>query len=116
MKMCAALVVEDDDTVQRLTQVILQKHCSSVDLAGDGEEALKMLQSEAYGLVILDLMLPKVNGLAVLEAIRALPEPPKVIVLSAISRYFADRLPPDTLVLQKPFEIDRLEELIASLT
>ena len=116
MKTCAALVVEDDETVQRLTQVILQKYCSSVDVAGDGQQAIDMLHSGAYGLVILDLMLPKVNGLAVLEAIRALPDPPKVIVLSAISRYFADRLPPDTIVLQKPFEIDRLEELIGSLT
>ena len=60
-------------------------------------------------------MLPKANGLAVSEAIQALPVKPKVIVLSAISRYFADRFPEDTLVLQKPFDIDRIEDVLRTL-
>lgn len=115
MKKCAALIVEDDDSVQRLLQVILRKHCSSVDLAADGEEAIRMVNDGSYDLVLLDLMLPKVNGLAVSEAIQALPVRPKVIVLSAISRYFADRFPEDTLVLQKPFDLDRVEDALQTL-
>jgi two-component system, NtrC family, response regulator HydG len=115
MKKCAALIVEDDESVQRLLQVMLRKHCSSVDLAADGEAAIAMVQAGSYDLVLLDLMLPKVNGLAVSEAIQALPEKPKVIVLSAISRYFADRFPEDTLVLQKPFDINMIEDVLRTL-
>ncbi len=115
MEKCAALVVEDEDAVQQLLQMMMMKHCTTVDVAADGEQAIAMLRSGSYDLVLLDLMLPKVNGLTVAEAIQTLPAPPKVIVLSAISRYFADRLPPGTVVLQKPFDIDRLDEAIRSL-
>lgn len=115
MKKCAVLVVEDEESIQHLLQTILRRHCTSVEVAGDGEQALAMLRSGEYDVVILDLMLPKVNGLAVSEAIQGLKHPPKVIVLSAISRYFADRLPPDTVVLQKPFDLDRVEETLRSL-
>ena len=55
------------------------------------------------------------NGLAVSEAIQALPTRPKVIVLSAIARYFAERFPEDTLVLQKPFDIDGIEDVLRNL-
>ena len=90
-------------------------HCESVDLAADGEAAIAMVRDGSYDLVLLDLMLPKANGLAVSEAIQALPVKPKVIVLSAISRYFADRFPEDTLVLQKPFDINRIEDVLRTL-
>ncbi|HEX9984989.1 MAG TPA: response regulator [Thermoanaerobaculia bacterium] len=115
MKKCAALIVEDDESVQRLLQVVLRKHCWPVDLAVDGEAAIAMIRGGSYDVVLLDLMLPKVNGLAVSEAIQALPTRPKVIVLSAISRYFADRFPEDTLVLQKPFDIDRIDDVLRTL-
>ncbi|MDQ3280575.1 MAG: response regulator [Acidobacteriota bacterium] len=115
MKKCAALIVEDDDSVQRLLHAILRKHCGSVDLAGDGEAAIELLRDGSYDLVLLDLMLPKVNGFAVSDVIQTLERRPKVIVLSAISRYFADRFPEDTLVLQKPFDIDRIEEALRTI-
>jgi DNA-binding response OmpR family regulator len=111
----AALVVEDEDGVRRLVQTILGRHCTSVDVASDGEEALTMLQNRSYDVVVLDLMLPKVNGLAVSEAIQAMPTPPAVIVLSAISRYFADRLPTNTIILQKPFDIDKLDDAMQAI-
>lgn len=115
MKKCAALIVEDDESVQHLLLALLRKHCGTVDLAVDGEAAIAMVQGGSYDLVLLDLMLPKANGFAVSEAIQALPAPPKVVVLSAISRWFADRFPEDTVVLQKPFEIDRLEDVLRAL-
>ena len=115
MKKCAALIVEDDESVQRLLQAVVRKHCGSVELAADGEAAIAMVRDGSYDLVLLDLMLPKVNGFAVSEAIQALPTRPKVIVLSAISRYFADRFPADTLVLQKPFDIDKIEDVLRTL-
>ena len=115
MKNGAALVVEDDENVQHLLHVMLRKHCRSVDLAADGEEALRLLRERAYDVVVLDLMLPKVNGLLVAETINALPSPPRVIVLSAIARYFVDRFPSSSIVLQKPFDLDRIEEALAEV-
>lgn len=116
MNVGAALIVEDEDAIQELLRTMLQRHCSSIDTASDGERALELLRSRSYDLVLLDLMLPKLNGLAVAEAIQTLPVVPKVIVLSAISRYFADRLPAGTVVLQKPFDIDRLDEAIREVS
>lgn len=115
MKKCAALIVEDDDSVQRLLQAVLRKHCGSVDVAGDGEAAIALVRGGSYDVVLLDLMLPKANGFAVSEAIQSLERRPKVIVFSAIARHFPDRFPEDTLVLQKPFDIDRLEEVLRTL-
>lgn len=115
MKKFAALIVEDDESLQRLLQVVLRKYCISVDHAADGEAAIAMVRSGSYDVVVLDLMLPKVNGLAVSEAIQALPRRPKVIVLSAISRYFGDRFPEGTLMLQKPFDIDKIEDVLRTL-
>lgn len=115
MKKCAALIVEDDESLQRLLQVVLGKHCTSVDVAGDGATAIALVRGGSYGLVLLDLMLPKVNGLEVSEAIQALPSRPKVIVLSAVSRQFSDRFPKDTVVLQKPFDIETIDEVLRTL-
>lgn len=116
MSKCAtALVVEDEESVQRLLQAIVRRHCDSVDVAGDGQTAIDMVRQHEYDLVLLDLMLPKVNGFEVSAAIQTLSRRPKVIVLSAIARYFGDRFPEDTVVLQKPFDLDRLEEVILAL-
>ena len=108
----AVLIVEDEEPVCDLLQTMLQQHCSTVDTASDGEAAIARLQSKRYDVLVLDLMLPKINGLAVAEAAQALPDPPKIIVLSAIARYFGDRLPEGAVELQKPFEYDRFEEAL----
>lgn len=115
MKLSSALVVEDDESVRHLLQVVLRRHCSSVDVAADGEEALAMVSARAYDVILLDLMLPKVNGFAVSDAIDALPKKPRLIVLSAISRYFMDRFSEETVVLQKPFDIDAVEAVLSGV-
>ncbi len=106
---CAVLVVEDDDHVQRLLRSMLRRHSSSVDVAGDGEKAIELLQAGSFDLVILDIMLPKRNGFQVAQVIHSLQPQPKLIVLSGMTRYFSDRFPEGTVMLQKPFEIDQLE-------
>ena len=109
-----ALVVEDDENIRRLIEVVLRGRCRSIDGAGDGEEAIQMLRRQSYDVVVLDIMLPKANGFEVAEVIRTLAKPPRVfVVLSAVARYFSDRFPKNAIVLQKPFELDRLEEVVA---
>lgn len=110
-----ALVVEDDEEIQRLLRTMLRRHCSDVESATDGERAIEMLRSGSYDVVVLDLMLPKMNGFQVAHVVESLERPPKLIVLSGIARYFRDRFPAGTTVLQKPFEIDQLDAAMREL-
>jgi DNA-binding response OmpR family regulator len=105
----AFLVVEDDDATQQLLRVMLRRHGAAVEAVGDGESAIERLRSGEFDAVILDIMLPKMNGFQVAQVIRALEPRPKLIVLSGLARYFSDRFPEGTVMLQKPFEIDHLD-------
>ena len=104
----AVLVVEDDDATQELLRVMLRRHDAAVEAAFDGETAIERLRSGEFDTVILDLMLPRMNGFQVAQVIRALEPRPKLIVLSALARHFGDRFPDGTVVLQKPCEIEQL--------
>lgn len=112
---CALLIVEDDEKLQDLIRTILARHVTSIDVASDGEEAIEKLEGNRYDIVILDLMLPKKNGLLVADTIGSLSDKPRLIVLSGIARYVSDRLPTGTLVLQKPYEIDKLAEVVRGI-
>ena len=68
------LVVEDDDRVRKVEALILA--CDSLEVieASGGREALDLLDKEEFDLVVLDLMMPEVDGMQVLSAIRQRPE------------------------------------------
>lgn len=106
------LVIEDDPDVQALLAAVAKRRHVTVDRANDGAEAIQMLEANQYDVVVLDLMLPKVNGFRVAEVVRQLPHKPRLIVFSAISRYFGDQFP-DAVILQKPFDIGRVEDILA---
>jgi DNA-binding response OmpR family regulator len=65
-----ALVVEDEPHIRELVALHLQLDGWTVTEAGDGHEALRLARAEPYDLVILDLMLPGLDGMTVLRAIR----------------------------------------------
>src|SRR5258708_19589008 len=65
------LVVEDEDSLATLLQYNLQKEGYDVALAGDGEEALLLVDERLPDLIVLDWMLPKISGI---EACRRLPQ------------------------------------------
>ena len=65
------LVVEDEDSLATLLQYNLDKEGYRVGMAGDGEEALLMIDEQAPDLVILDWMLPKVSGVEVCRRLRS---------------------------------------------
>ncbi len=76
------LVVEDDNEINRLIADSLKKEGYFVRSCYDGDEALSTLKQEQYQLVILDIMLPKVDGYEVLRKVREKGNTP-VIILSA---------------------------------
>jgi pilus assembly protein CpaE len=69
--MSKILVVDDEANVQRLLQYTLKQAGYSVIVAGDGNEAVRLWQSESPSLILLDVGLPKLDGYGVAEKIRA---------------------------------------------
>lgn len=81
------LVVDDDDSIAELITLYLNKECFETEVASDGPEALKKFESFAPELVLLDIMLPGIDGYEVLRQIRKSSKTP-VIMLSAKGEVF----------------------------
>ena len=113
----SVLVVEDDPDISLLIATALRTHCETIDRAADGALAVDMLRARTYDLLILDIMLPKMNGLAVADVALGLPSPPAILVVSAIARYIDGdgRFPKGAMTLQKPFDLQELEQAVTSL-
>jgi two-component system OmpR family response regulator len=77
------LVVEDDDKIASFLAKGLKQSGFSVDIASDGEEALALCRSVKYDSIVLDIMLPKLDGLSVLHVIRREKQLVPVLLLSA---------------------------------
>ena len=113
------LIVEDEralcDTIARS----LRRSAYSVDCCYDGEKALELLGVERYDLVLLDLNLPKKDGMTVLRTLRQTDRETKVLILSARSEVEDKVQGLDAGAndyLAKPFHLAELEARIRSLT
>lgn len=109
------LLVEDEVDLNRSLTKLLKKEHFSVDSAFDGEEALEFLEMVDYDLIILDIMMPRMDGFAFLEKIRQAGQQVIVLVLTARDS-LEDKIKGLDLgaddYLVKPFEF---EELLARL-
>ncbi|MGH7161839.1 MAG: response regulator transcription factor [Planctomycetota bacterium] len=109
------LVVEDSERLQRSLTHGLQRSGFAVDAVGDGEEGLAYAKHGKYDVIILDLMLPKLDGLTLLRRLRASGSDVHVLILSAKDqveeRIQGLQLGADDY-LTKPFAF---EELVARL-
>ncbi|MBK5230737.1 MAG: response regulator transcription factor [Thermoleophilia bacterium] len=80
--MATILLVDDEAPIQRMLEFPLKKDGYDVVIAGDGEEALEKFRGGKFDLVVLDIMLPKLDGLEVCKEIRARSNVP-IIMLTA---------------------------------
>jgi CheY-like chemotaxis protein len=106
-----ALVVDDDAGVRLLVKRILSTNGFIVDLARDGAEAIEKIAATDYDVIILDLMMPRINGSGVVHYLseHAPGELRKVIILSAFGKSAINEVcPPVGRHLEKPFDINRL--------
>lgn len=112
------LVAEDDDDLRMALVEGLRMSHYAVDETADGEEALYLLTTENYDLLLLDLNLPKIDGFSVLKQIREKNENLKILILSAKSNAL-DKVQGLDLgandYLTKPFDFIELEARIRNL-
>jgi len=77
------LVVEDDRKISSFVTKGLKQSGYAVDACGDGEEALVLAETTAYDAAVVDLMLPKLDGLSLIQRLRARSVRTPIIILSA---------------------------------
>ena len=109
------LIVDDDDPIRALLMTVLRRRGFHADSARNGVEALELLTACRYSLVVLDLMMPRMNGYEVLDHIGEMPAAsrPLVLVLTAGlgQRSFDTSFVIGTI--QKPFDIELLVDTVA---
>jgi DNA-binding response OmpR family regulator len=111
------LLVDDEDSIQKLLAYPLEREGFRVLQARDGEDALRQFQSERVDLVVLDLMLPKLDGLEVCKRLRAESEVP-IIMLTArddeLDKVLGLELGADDYIT-KPFSIREFRSRVRAL-
>ncbi|MCG7897485.1 MAG: response regulator transcription factor [Candidatus Thiodiazotropha lotti] len=112
------LLVEDSVRLQRSLSAGLKRHGFSVDQAFDGEQALTYIRHNQYDTIILDLVLPKIDGLNVLSTMRNEGKNNQVLILSANDQT-EDRIRGLDLgaddYMVKPFSFDELVSRLRAL-
>ncbi|HEX9985315.1 MAG TPA: response regulator [Thermoanaerobaculia bacterium] len=112
-----ALIVEDDPAIRRLVEKLLARHGVDIDTASDGRLAVEKLEHGEYSVLVLDLMVPEVNGFEVIEFLKLHRRQIPVAVVSAVSQQALTQLDLDVvkLVISKPFDVDEFTKAILAL-
>lgn len=113
--MACILIVEDIDVVRRSVRAVLEEAGHQVEEAADGNLGLQMMTDRRYDLVIADIWMPKMDGIALLKAMKSLPNPAPVVIISGggpkasleLSATLAETWGADA-ILYKPFEDQEL--------
>lgn len=112
-----ALVVEDDPAIRRLVEKLLTRLKVEIDVAGDGRTAMDKLRAHHYSVLVLDLMVPELDGFEIIDMIKKENMNVPVAVVSAVSQQALTKLDLDVvkLVISKPFDVDEFTKAILEL-
>jgi len=109
------LIADDDESIRWVLQKTVSGMGFSPDLAADGDEALSLLSRNRYAAAFVDIRMPGLEGIEVLERVQARESPTRFFILTAVGR-------PDVAArsaragasefLTKPFDLERIEELL----
>lgn len=116
--MAKILLVEDDQDFSMMVKAGLEGERHVVDCAFDGDEAMHLLKSEEYDLVVLDWQLPKLSGIDVLKKLRQMGKSVSVIMLTGKSAIDHKEEGIDTGAddyLTKPFDMRELHARLRAL-
>ena len=112
------LVIDDDDFVRRMLVAALRQKPLLVDEATDGREAIGLLSENRYAVVLLDLLMPNVDGFGVLDAIGEGADAPIVLVVTGAERRLLDRLDSKKIhgIVKKPFDPVEIADVVGACT
>ena len=112
------LIVDDDPEIIEVVRTALEAKGYQMLIARDGNQGLAMAEHDHPDLVILDMMMPKRSGFLVLEKLKSLDLPVKVIMITANEgsrhKQYAEMLGVNEY-LRKPFAMDKLLESVQRL-
>jgi len=110
--MVRALIVDDDEPIRSMLATIVGHHGFAVETASDGAQAIKSIAHDGFDVVLLDLMMPRVDGWAVLRYMHDhRPElVPRTIIATAVPERETLRSIQDPVfrIHQKPFAMEQL--------
>jgi CheY-like chemotaxis protein/cellulose biosynthesis protein BcsQ len=118
--MAKILLIDDDPDIRQLMRITLTKLGHKPSLAAQGEAGLRLARSEAFDLIVVDLMMPDLDGFEVIRQLRANPTTKNVLILvltaraQAVDQEGALAAGADSY-LPKPFSSDGLHRRIAEL-
>ena len=109
------LIVDDEAPVRGLLRVIAQRNGLAADEAADGFECLELLQRNTYDVILLDLAMPWLNGIEVIDYLKRNHLRPAVIVLTAMTRWSFAGIDPEVVhcILRKPCDVDLLSAMLS---
>ena len=112
-----ALIVEDDPAIRKLVEKLLVRKGIEIDTAHDGRQAIEKIRTGAYNVLILDLMIPEVNGFEVIDYVKKNKIHLPIVVVSAVSHQALTKLDLDVvkLVISKPFDVDEFTKSVYAL-
>lgn len=112
--MATVLIVDDEAPIRRALGRIVESHGHSVLEAVDGVDALEVLGKHAVELAIVDLMMPRMDGIELMSRMRVEYAGTKVIVISAFEEIvdLAERERDVVVTLRKPFELDDVADAL----
>ena len=109
------LVVDDEKSMREFLEIMLRKEDYRISLAPNGEEVLRLIERDIFDLVLLDIRMPKMDGIAVLKKIKALSPETVVIMITAYASA-------DTAIkamkegaydyITKPFKVEEIKLII----
>lgn len=111
------LVVDDDAVTRELLLAALQRYALTIDVACDGREALALVKEHQYAVILLDLLMPVLDGFGVLDGLG--PDgtpPPVVLVITGADRGEIAKLNPRRVhgIIRKPFDRDELAAVVVA--
>jgi CheY-like chemotaxis protein len=112
------LVVDDDPAIRGLLVWTLERYSLTVDQASDGMEALALIKQHPYSVILLDLLMPVLDGFGVLAALDgpSMASPPVVLVITGADRRAIGHLDPQRIhgIVRKPFDPEELASVVVA--
>jgi CheY-like chemotaxis protein len=110
------LVVDDDPEIRRILVTALRLRNLAIDEAADGHTAMELLRENRYAVVLLDIMMPGMDGFGVLDAIHREPNPPVVLVVSGAGKQVLDRVDTSKVhgIIRKPFDPIEIADVVSA--